>query len=443
MSTTPVEPVTAPADSPPTSARRRIPFSAATTRLLRRLHFYAGLLVAPFLIVAAVSGGLYALAPAAEKVIYRAQLHTDSTGPAQSLSDQIAAAQASRPDLTPVGVRPAPGTGDTTQVLFADPSLGESEKLAVFVDPVTLNVQGELPTYGSGGALPVRAWISGLHRNLNLGEPGRFYSELAASWLWIIALAGLVMWVLAYRKRRRATGSARLLTVDRKATGRPRTMNRHAVLGVWILLPLLFLSATGLTWSKLAGENIAELRQSLNWLAPGMSTSLSGQESAGHGGHEGHGGGAPAADAPAEIGTRADAALALARSVGVGVDDAVEITLPADAQTAYTVTEIRAAGQFSPDSAAVDPATDTVVAVNRFADWPLMAQAANLGIALHMGLLFGLVNQLVLFAVAVILVLIIVWGYRMWWQRRPRGATRPGRAPTRGGCASCRGRRSA
>ncbi len=92
----------------------------------------------------------------------------------------------------------------------------------------------------------------------------------------------------------------------------------------------------------------------------------------------------------------------------------------------------------------VDPAADRVVAVNWFADWPVAAQLASLGIALHMGLLFGLLNQLVLFAVAVALIAVIVLGYRMWWQRRPRssgplagsrrprGSHRPGRAPARG-----------
>ena len=51
-----------------------------------------------------------------------------------------------------------------------------------------------------------------------------------------------------------------------------------------------------------------------------------------------------------------------------------------------------------------------------------------------MGILFGLVSQLALLALAVILVAIIVRGYQMWWQRRPaRGARPVGRAPSRGG----------
>ncbi|WP_308165394.1 PepSY domain-containing protein [Nocardia noduli] len=69
--------------------------------------------------------------------------------------------------------------------------------------------------------------------------------------------------------------------------------------------------------------------------------------------------------------------------------------------------------------------------------YSLIAKLADWGIRGHMGTLFGLLNQLLLLAVALLLVTIIVRGYRMWWQRRPtRGATWAlGRPPLRGGIA--------
>lgn len=75
--------------------------------LVMRLHFYAGLFIAPFLIVAAVSGGLYAIAPTAEQWVYRDLVHTDSSGPTAPLTDQIRAAQRVEPDLDVAAVRPA------------------------------------------------------------------------------------------------------------------------------------------------------------------------------------------------------------------------------------------------------------------------------------------------------------------------------------------------
>ncbi len=53
-----------------------------------------------------------------------------------------------------------------------------------------------------------------------------------------------------------------------------------------------------------------------------------------------------------------------------------------------------------------------------------------------MGLLFGTVNQILLAALAIGLLCVIVWGYRMWWQRRPTRVDRRalvGAPPARGG----------
>jgi uncharacterized iron-regulated membrane protein len=52
-----------------------------------------------------------------------------------------------------------------------------------------------------------------------------------------------------------------------------------------------------------------------------------------------------------------------------------------------------------------------------------------------MGVLFGPVNEILLIALASGLLCVIVWGYRMWWQRRPTRADRSrpfGTPPTRG-----------
>ena len=90
---------------------------------------------------------------------------------------------------------------------------------------------------------------------------------------------------------------------------------------------------------------------------------------------------------------------------------------------------------------AIDFAGATVTARSDFADWPLLAQLSKLGVQAHTGHLFGMVNQLLLAALAIGLLGVIFWGYRMWWQRRP---TRQGRfawvgaAPARGGWRGCR-----
>lgn len=412
------------------------PTGSSFRQFFLRLHFYAGILVGPFLLIAAVTGGLYAIAPSLEQWMYRDQLRVDSAGSALPLTDQVHAAQQIRPDLTVAAVRPAAEPGETTRVMFTDPSLGPSERHAVFIDPATAASTGELTVYGSSGALPVRTWISQLHRHLHLGEPGRLYSELAASWLSVIALGGLYLWVVRYRRMRaQDSAQARLLSVDRAATGRRRTLNWHGVTGIWIAFGLFFLSATGLTWSAYAGEHITELRSAMSWTTPAVSKTLPGAavtgDAAGHDDH-GHGHGSsppPAGDAPRV--EDVDRVLDAARAAGIG--GKVEMSIPADAGTAFTVAQTRQPWVMSNNTVAVDGATGQITDATWFADWPLAAKLSAWGIQLHMGLLFGLLNQLVLVVLAIALVTVIIRGYVMWWRRRPtRGDAVVGRAPRRG-----------
>ena len=106
---------------------------------------------------------------------------------------------ATRPGDELVAIRPAPEPGATTRVLFA--SDGDARP-TVFVNPADGTVVGELMTYGTSGVLPLRTTIDQLHRNLLLGEPGRLYSELAASWLWVVALGGVFLWFSRRRTQR-------------------------------------------------------------------------------------------------------------------------------------------------------------------------------------------------------------------------------------------------
>ncbi|QKT06624.1 PepSY domain-containing protein [Gordonia sp. X0973] len=389
--------------------------------LIRRLHFYAGILVAPFLLVATISGGLYALAPQVESVTYRHLLHVDSDGPPHSIDEQVAAARESRLGVV-TAVDAAAAPHETTRVYFADNSLGESERRTVFVDPTTSRVLGQSVTFGSNGALPLRSWLDGLHRNLHLGEPGRTYSELAASWLWVVALGGLALWVNRFRIRRRNTGRSwwRIASVERTGTRRNRTLNWHGAVGVWLVVGLVFLSATGLTWSKHAGQNIADLRHHLNWDRPPLPTAVP----AAH-----HHGAAPGPTVAHEQPSASfDALLAVARAHGLS--GRVEIDLPTGPRDAVTITQTRLPWRYSVDAIAVDPTTMGVTADVPFSTWSLPAKLAEWGIQLHMGILFGWVSAVALLLLMIALTTVIVRGYLLWWRRGP--GLRAGRPPQGG-----------
>ncbi|WP_109528298.1 MULTISPECIES: PepSY-associated TM helix domain-containing protein [Nocardia] len=419
--------------SPQPPPRRRS--DSGLQALAMRLHFYAGVFVAPFILIAAVTGALYAISPTLEQIVSHDLLKVEAGDTRRPLSEQVDAAVATRPELALVAVAPAQEADDTTRVIFDDPSLSD-ERRAVFVDPYTARPVGESVIYGSSGALPTRTWIDRLHRDLHLGDTGRLYSELAASWLWIIGLAGLVLWVRRVRSRRARNSAGWLLAADRSRPGRLRNMNWHGAIGIWVLPLLLLLSVTGMTWSAYAGANIADLRTQLSWTTPSVSTALPGAESLAPAPAGDHHGGHTAETRPADPTTQIaslDRVYDAAREAGV--TQAVEITVPADADQAFLVKERRMPGTYTVDAVAVDGASGSVTAQLDYADWPLMAKMTNWGIQFHMGLMFGLLNQLLLLAAMIGLIVVIVLGYRMWWQRRPvRGGSRfvPGRAPRRG-----------
>ncbi|WP_405890787.1 PepSY domain-containing protein [Streptomyces sp. NBC_00133] len=374
--------------------------------LVLRLHFYAGLLIAPLLLIAAVSGLLYSLSFQAEKFVYRHELQVPAGDRSVPLATQVEAARKAHPEGTVTAVWPSSEDGATTRVLMTTPQVEEGESLAVFVNPYTGEIRGELAD--SFGALPLRAWLSGLHSNLHLGDFGRNYSEMAASWLWVVSLGGLLLWL---GRRRRA--KRELLLPERGATGRRRALTRHGAIGMWAVAGLVMLSATGLTWSKYAGENIDAIQTQLGGATPSVSAEL--QPGGGEGGgHEGHDGGGEAGHQGPDIGIDKAVEAAAAK----GVDGEIAVTLPADG-SGYVIKETDKQFPVHLDSVAVDPADGRVMDELRFADYPLLAKLTRFGIDVHMGKLFGLANQLALAALALALILLIVWGYRMWWLRRP------------------------
>ncbi|WP_421108519.1 PepSY domain-containing protein [Streptomyces sp. NEAU-S77] len=101
---------------------------------------------------------------------------------------------------------------------------------------------------------------------------------------------------------------------------------------------------------------------------------------------------------------------------------AVEIVPPTGHGAGYTVSQIQRSWPEKQDAAAVDAATGQVTDVVRFTDYPLLAKLSRGGVDAHMGSLFGLPNQIALAALALALIFLILWGYRMWWQRGRAGA---------------------
>ena len=404
---------------PPVTEPTTPPSSDRTTRgsgrgawaglrpLLMRLHFWVGMFVGPFILVAAATGLIYTITPQLDQLIYSDALSVPAAGRTLDLRTQVAAASAAVPDGTVTQIRPAPDPQSTTRVTFDAPGVREDFGRTAFVDPHTGQVRAVLDTFGEW--LPTRAWIDELHRTLHLGDVGRVYSELAASWLWVLAVSGIAVWVV--RRRRRARVRRTLLPENSR--GRARVRSWHATVGLWAAVGMLFLSVTGLTWSNFAGANVSALREAWDWSTPSVSAELPATSTT------------VPTTSQETVGPTAHRVLAGARAAGLS--DPVEIVPPEEAGTAWTVNQVKRSWPVAQDSMSIDPSNGAVLDTVRFADWPLPAKLAEWGIDSHMGILFGGANQVVLAALALGISCVVVWGYRMWWLRRP---TRPGaRAP--------------
>jgi uncharacterized iron-regulated membrane protein len=378
-------------DTTPEPAHRTPSSTAALRRLALRVHFLAGVLVAPFLAVLCLTGIAYVFMPQVNNLVYHNEYFVDShTTPPQPLAEQVQAALEVNPGATLTSVITPAGEDGTTAVVLSVAGLEPGQARTVYVDPYTTQVRGALTT--TSGRSPLQQWLRDLHGNLHLGTPGRLYSELAASWLPVLVLGGLVLWI-SRRRKARAT-----------KPGRARTRKRHAVLGIWLSIGLLAVSITGLTWSNYAGQHFETLVSALDGRTPSLPRVAVSPPVAGA--------------APISI----DAAVTAAR--GAGLRDSLTVTPPPKPSVAYTVNESFQTLPVRSDSVAVDPYTGNVLAHLRFTDYPLAAKLTTLGILAHSGTLFGLANQIGMALLALGTLVLISFGYRMWWKRRPGGTGR-------------------
>ncbi|WP_454908797.1 PepSY-associated TM helix domain-containing protein [Variovorax gossypii] len=411
--------------------RHTAPFVAGSLyRAVWRWHFYAGLLVLPFLIWLALTGGLFVFKQQIDGYFHHDLKFVQAgQGPALAHSELVAAALAVHPG-TLRKYTPAASRDESAEVGIASAS---GEQVVVFVDPYRAKVLGALP---EGGSV---AWtIRKLHSLKYFGSVARGAIEIAAGWAILLVVTGIYLW---WPRGRRGG----VVTVRGRLRQRMFWRDLHAVTGIFVGAALVFLAFTGMPWSVFWGAKVNQWVNGQNFgypagvrvqvpmsqqrLADGAPTSWSLEQARvprssheGHDGHEGHEGHAePGAALQPMV---ADGAIGLDAAIGIferlGIARGYTVNPPKGPSGVYT------ASAYPSDLTQqrmihIDQYSGKTLIDMRYADYGPVARWLEWGINVHLGQEFGVPNQALLVVVCLGIVLLCVSAATMWWKRRPAG----------------------
>jgi len=389
---------------------------------LWRWHFFAALIVIPFVLWQSVTGTLYLWS---EWCMDRVHPQLRFVRPQQQqvpLSEQIQAAlrsvqkrdgSVSAPAELHVeggaphssGVAPhhgmaGPSSGIAVQGVLVPDDPGRSTMVVfqtgasglpfpVFVDPYTGVVLGRLSS---------TAWLPGITRALHggwpLGEPGSWLLELGDGWAILMLATGLYLWWP------RGRGVAALWPRTGAGT-RVLLRDLHSCVAAWFSVVFLFFLVSALPWTAFwGGEVLSSIESSTGQKSPaGFSP----------------GGASVAQFANASL--PVEQAVAAARRAGVRGTLDIRLAPWPDAPLFMTNTHVLPSQD---RTILADPAAGNIRGDFRNEQIPVIPRLVALGIHVHQAD-FGPVNVWLNTAFASSLIWLCLTGVLSWWNRRPAG----------------------
>ncbi|WP_397450124.1 PepSY-associated TM helix domain-containing protein [Pseudomonas sp. NA-150] len=387
-----------------------------------RWHFYAGLFVAPFMILLSLTGMVYLFKPQLDNLMYSDLLYVTPSQQLLSADAQQQRVQAAFPQASiSKYLPPVSAEGSAEFVVLQD-----GRELNVFVDPYRGNILGT-----QDGKNNLQALARSLHGKLLLGKVGDRIIELAAGWAIVLVISGLYLWWPLGKS------TAGVLWPRLSSRGRVLWRDLHAVTGFWGSLLLLMMLLSGMTWTGIWGKQFADVwntfpaamwndvpksdkqagelnsptRQTVPWAAENTPMPMSGD----HAEHMKHGDAVSAPAAPS---------LSLQQVVNIATEQRVypgySITAPTTADGVFTVA-VFADDPRNDATLHIDQYSGKVLANLGWKDYSTVSRATELGVMLHEGKFFGGLNQLLILLVCLMVLLSSVSGLVIWWKRRPQG----------------------
>lgn len=374
-------------------------------RAVWRWHFYAGLLVMPFLMLMALTGGLYLFKAEIDGLIYRPLSHVEARAASTSPDRWVASAEVGTGGKVANLIVPA----RSNEAVRLTINLPDGAKRTAFVDPHDARLIG---TTAFGGVMET---IKRLHSLALVGTWANYLVEIVAGWALILVATGIFMWW----PRGRAVGVLAVKASDPKR--RPFWRDLHAVTGLYAGAIIAFLVVSGMPWSAFWGD------QYMGWVKDhGLGRPKPPAGTFAHAEHQ---------NAPAGVGWTmegmvmpgdhmmlAPPAVSLATVIGaadaVGLQRPYTVSIPTDPSLSWTASRVVQQVE-NTRIVYVDGATGAVRADVRWNQFGVGAKAFEWGVAVHQGTQYGWINRYLMLGGCIAIWLLSISGIIMWWKRRP------------------------
>lgn len=365
-----------------------------------RWHFFAALLVIPFVIWQSVTGILYIWHQQYEKAVHQDLMYVVPQSERVSYQDQLDTVmqyhQGAKVSQVVIGAE----SNKATQVFF---TASNGLTYPAFVNPYSGAYLGDIA--------PSR-WLAGITRSLHGGWPlgnwGSYLLELGDGWAVLMLLTGLYLWWP------RTKGWGGVLYPRLSQGKRVFWRDLHAVVAIYISGTVLVFLVTALPWTTFWGNNVLHpIEQALQQRSPSQEFFRGGVQGP-HAAHHAASDQVQYADERASL----DQLISVVKTNGATGDLYIRFS------SRDAIINIRDDHPHAQDNLyfKLDAQTGNLVTKATWADFSLIPKIVALGVDLHQGTLFGLANQIVNTVMALGLIWLSVSGFVLWYQRRPSEA---------------------
>jgi uncharacterized iron-regulated membrane protein len=387
-------------------------------RTVWRWHFYAGIIFAPLLIILAITGSIYLFKPQIEQVLYQDYQEVTPLGDKLPASQQIENVKELYPDAVVTKYHPGENASRSSEISITS----NKESLTIFMDPYTGKSIGELNDEDR-----IMDKIEEIHGELMAGTLGDRIVELAACWAVVLIVSGLYLW---YPKKKQSLSGVLFPRLNKGKHIFRRDL--HAVPAFWITAGMLFLIMTGLPWSGFWGSNFQSMATNSGtgyppsiWTGSAPTSSIKTKDIADVP-WAAENLDVPLSDIQGFIPLSLDDVVTIANRAGM--HPSYSITIPQETDGVYTLSAFPPKAQ---DEATIhiDQYSGAVLADYRYDHYGLIGKIVALGITLHKGTQFGLINQMISLLICLGILLVAFSGFYLWWKRKPKKSLGAPKAP--------------